>query len=329
MSSIFSIASSSLHILNGDVGLSRRQKEWWFRLNRVNNGLPCLSPPAWAERSHFECTPTDLEWQRAGFMSSPSRALSNLFWMRLPWRAMQRELGHLKLVDLGCGTGTYAESLDLWSENRLVGYRGLDVVTFPQWETHANCSMPVEFKVCPATRVVEALNHDVTMLISQSSLEHIVEDVTFFKHVAKYVKRLNRPFLQVHHVPAPACIRLYPLHGIRQYGLRPLARIARLFSGFSTCSLVALGGRHSNALHFDAITDSHFGGGGDQRQKLGSDYVRRLKESLITDMRYPDTDPSFYVLLIQSHFDAAIFHDMQKRKRPECARPVRLPSPVA
>src|SRR5262245_57955307 len=94
---------------------------------------------------------------------SPSRALSDLFWMHLPWEALERELGGLRVFDLGCGTGEYALHLQRWSGGRVARYTGLDQRAHPRWAELSRTDLSINFAVGDIERLGRYIPPDATL----------------------------------------------------------------------------------------------------------------------------------------------------------------------
>ena len=102
--------SSSLHRLNADVGLGKWKRRIWYALNWLNNAfLPNLASSK-LEISRFAPRLSEAEWESLPAKQSPSRALSDLFWMKLPWGRMQAELGELHMLMQAAARGTMARA---------------------------------------------------------------------------------------------------------------------------------------------------------------------------------------------------------------------------
>ena len=137
------------------------------------------------------------------------------------------------------------------------------------------------------------------MFVSQSALEHFDDDLVFFDQIRDFVASTRGPVIQIHLVPSQACLRLYLLHGVRQYTPRTLSRATRLFPDGGV-ELYALGGRESNRLHFEFITKPLLIQKRDLRDERPDDYDRRRFQALEADLREPSRSPAFWALVIHS-----------------------------
>src|SRR5439155_3691860 len=93
---------------NGDGHLRADQRAAYLVLNAVDNLFPHRHHDAGLKVAHFQCAGASSRLGELPGTPSPSRAMCDLFWMHLPWPAMERELGPLRILDLGCGSGEYA-----------------------------------------------------------------------------------------------------------------------------------------------------------------------------------------------------------------------------
>ena len=233
---------------------------------------------------------------------SPSRAWSDLFWMHLPWDAFERELGPIRVLDLGCGSGQYGVRLQSWSGERIAHYGGLDVQADPRWRELSSRFPFIECRAGDVGQLDGLIPTGTNLIVSQSALEHVADDVRVLDQIHAYAHRSGRPLLQVHLVPSAACLGLYLWHGYRQYTPRALSAITARFADCSERLLVGLGGRACNALHWRFITwPVLIRRTADPRATRPAEYRRALAAAMAADIRAPQRSPSFYALLIHSN----------------------------
>ena len=60
-------------------------------------------------------------------LTSPSRKLSDLFWINQNWCELENNLGTINVCDIGCGSGNYYIKLKKYSNNKINKYKGLDI----------------------------------------------------------------------------------------------------------------------------------------------------------------------------------------------------------
>ena len=305
--------STSLHQLNADRRLSTIAKAAYVTLNWFNNRLPfAFRDPALTIRD-FACPDLATAWRDVPPVASPSRALSDLFWQTLPWTAIREELGDIHIFDVGCGSGNHGPRLFAWANNQIASYTGTDARRRDQWPALEAGDARLRFSVSHAQNVRGIIPAGTNMFMSQSALEHFDEDLGFFEQLRDYVRATHGPILQVHLMPSAACLRLYRLHGVRQYTPRTLSKITRLFEPDAYAVLYRLGGQACNRLHYEFITRPLLiRRTGDRRSEQPEEYNRRLFDAIADDMRHPQPSPDFYALVIHSHPLRRVFDGSQR-----------------
>jgi SAM-dependent methyltransferase len=297
--------TTSIHRLNADRRLpfGPAGKLAWLVLNRVNNVRPYASLDARLQIHDFQCD--DVGARAATFPAaiSPSRMLSDLFWMSLPWSGIASEVGGpIRVFDIGCGNGEYGQRLLAWSGGRIGEYAGTDVQVPTSWPDDPRMSF-VRAEASTLTAFPAAAN----LIMSQSTIEHIDDDLRFFQHVRDHVQARAQPTLQVHLCPSAACLSTYLWHGVRQYTPRTPSRTTTLFDDCALW-LFRLGGRACNRLHFHFVTGPHFlWRTGDRRLKEPAEYQVRLRRAVSEDMSEPQPSPAFYALVIHTHPRSQLF----------------------
>jgi len=230
-------ATARRHLLNGDGHLGPAQRVAYLLLNARRNRLPYSHVDSELTIVDFHCAMALERLDELPGTPSPSRALSDLFWMHLPWQRMVRELGPLHVLDLGCGSGQYGERLPRWSEGRIVRYVGVDLEAHRDWPRLVSNRSSVEFHAGNIEDIDRLMPADTNVIVSQSAMEHVTNDMRVFEHVHAYAHRAGRPLLQIHLLPSAACLWLYLWHGYRQYTPRRLTPITTLFAtARSVCS---------------------------------------------------------------------------------------------
>ena len=328
--------STSLHVLNADNGLSKPKLLLYWGLNLLNNNI--LPNATDLRPRQFVADISDQEWHSIPKEYSANRRLSDLFWMKLPWNRIAEELGKIHIVDAGCGTGEYGVKIKAWAQGRLDSYLGMDLHPSCNWN-HLQAENPkVAFKVLDSANIRAAVPPEANFFMSQAAIEHFesdrtysvnpskldpgssnfrqlghclsdfrrvhricTSDLTFFQQIREIILRDNRPAIQLHMFPSSACLRLYPVHGIRQYTPRTVAKIAALFEPFSEVDLFSLGDSACNALHWQAITKPTFQKKPTLPESDLDAYVARLRNAVRKDMNKPARSPHFYALAIASN----------------------------
>jgi SAM-dependent methyltransferase len=290
--------STSIHGMNADKGLSLPQKLLWFSYNWLNNLFPNAGTHGLAIRD-FVADISERNWSRTNTESKPSRRLSDLFWLHLPWKLMKAELGQINVLDTGCGSGDYGTILQSYSEGSIASYTGLDISRHDNWSALTSAHPDFRFHTADSSNMSEYFPDDANLFISQSAIEHFEHDLRYFEQIREFARNKKKSIMQVHLFPSPACLRLYLLHGVRQYTPRTISKAAHLYR---------LGGRECNRLHWEYFTKPLF------LQKIGvrrriktQEYDGRLRQAILADNDKPHRQPSFYALVIHSNWSTRIF----------------------
>ena len=294
---------TSIHRLNADRGLGYLQSILYLILNWVNNLGPSLSVDPGLEIRNFFCKDMEIKWLQLFKTSSPSRKLSDLFWLNLPWNHIKAELGNIHILDTGCGSGNLGPRLMDWSGHTISSYMGTDITEHQNWEVLRKKDKRLHFVSVGADHLLHHIPDKVNFILSQSAIEHFDHDLTYFLQIKEYIHRHQNPVIQVHLIPSSACLRLYRLHGTRQYTPRTISKITRLFDGFSFKVLFNLGGETCNSLHYEFIVKS----GKDLRDLKTQEYDWRSMEAIQYDMANPNRNPAFYALVIHSNWKKKLF----------------------
>ncbi|KGF72877.1 hypothetical protein DO97_03975 [Neosynechococcus sphagnicola sy1] len=293
--------STSIHGLNADRGLRLWQQPLYWLLNWVNNRRALADLDPHLQLRDFRPRHWQMVWPTLPLTSSPSRKLSDLFWVTLPWDALRQELGAIHVVDIGCGSGGYGDRLWHWSQQQISSYTGLDPYPHPHWSILKQQYPSFQFHQVAAQSILEVIPDQANFLISQSALEHIEADLTLFRQIHDWIARRHRPILQIHLLPSRACLQLYGYHGIRQYTPRTVSQISQLFQPPNEAFLFSLGGMACNRVHREFIPLPYPAGEGDRRQQFPQVYDQQLRAAIAADMQTPQASPTFYALVIHSH----------------------------
>jgi hypothetical protein len=296
--------STSFHGINADKPLPAYKKALYLFLNYWNNSFAYRRLDPRLNIKDFDAKDFKKTWYKIPETSSPSRRLSDMFWMSLPWADIQENLGSIRILDTGCGSGKYGDNLTEWSGNRIHNYLGLDIEANKKWPALMKKHDFFKFKELRASEIFNHIPKDTNFFMTQSAIEHFDHDLTYFKHVNDYIQARKKPTVQVHIFPSQACLLLYLLHGVRQYTPRTISKITNLFDESSEATLFRLGGKHANKLHYDFVTKPlFFLRQGDLRNQKPKAYAKALQKAIRNDLKRPQKSPAFYALVIQSFFD--------------------------
>lgn len=300
MIKILSKKSSSIHGLNADDQLSRFWQKLYFILNRWNNRKPLSNVDSNICINYFRNIDASLENVNK---RSPSRYMSDLFWKQLDWNKLEKGLSELKLMDLGCGKGGYLEYWTSCSSNRIKNYIGFDIKRRESWIELEKKYPFASFQEHQASAFKKSDLDNSNILFSQSVLEHIDDDVYFFKKLSSYLKKRKEPFVQIHLAPTTSGLEKWRLHGVRQYTPRTISRITKLFPNCKI-DLLAMGGETSNKVHLDYITYPLASKRIDFRDTKEVEYENKVKEAITFDLNSESIEKaSFLALIIQHNCD--------------------------
>ena len=300
--------SSSIHSLNADTGLSQWKRRLWYFLNWINNSIF----PNWkSNRLAVRKFVPDLKaefWEQTAPKSSPSRALSDLFWMQLPWQRIHSTLGEIRILDTGCGSGRYGIELQQYSRDRIAAYTGLDEYPHEDWSVVMKEHPFITLRQADSAQFESLIPSDANLFVSQSAIEHFPEDLVYFSQLQDFIRGHQRPTLQIHLFPSAACLKLYRYHGVRQYTPRTVSMIANLFAD-SRCNLFVLGGESCNRLHSDYITKPVLVDRRDDRRNSETgeyriDLMKAINSDAIANNN--ENNASFYALVIETKIEPCL-----------------------
>jgi SAM-dependent methyltransferase len=236
----------------------------------------------------------NLELKKEINLKSPSRFLCDKFWETKMSDLIDCKKG-ITILEVGCGSGTYGSHFNNILGSKLIKYIGVDLYSFDEWDSFGN---KFEFHKLNSKDIYESIKHlKIDLIVTQSAIEHFDEDLTFFKGLKKY-KDNNPKTKQLHLFPARKGIYLYLFHGVRQYNLRNINKIAKIFN--FNIELYAMGSLILNFLHLIFITMPVLFLRVDLRSKFPKTYsllLRRCMQSkFLNNSKY---NTVFYALFIK------------------------------
>ena len=273
-----------------------------FPLSWINNSSPNKNVDKNIKIKKFTVDNLDLQLKKINSTASPSRKLCDLFWLNVDWAEMGKTLGEINICDLGCGSGEYYTKIQDYSNHKIHKYCGFDIYEDKNWAKIEAQNKNITFKKYNGTDILEKIPKDTNVIISQSALEHFSEDITVLRQIKTFVKSSQQTIYQIHLVPAVASLPLYPFHGVRQYSLRTISKITRLFSDFSEVVLFKLGDKEGNKVHIKYIKESIFPFLKKKTNKLeNTDYSKVCANAIQKDFDSKNSDfPPFYALTIKT-----------------------------
>lgn len=299
--------SSSFQWLNADNKLNFINKRLWKLFNwTINNYFPNKY-----KGLHLKDFKPEISINNRNSIpekASPSRFLSDLFWMNMDWGYLRTELNEFHVFDTGAGSGKYGIRINEASRG-ISSYFGVDLFAHKEWENLMKEYSFITMKQHGSDNILEIIPNATNIFVSQSAIEHFKYDLSYFQQINQFIERKKEPVIQIHLFPSAACLRLYGLHGLRQYTPRTVSSIVELFNDkghYST--LYNLGGKNCNELHYRFITKPLIDSRGreDYRDTRTEEYKLLLVEAIKIDNIKNEPmglcEPSFYALVIQSYF---------------------------
>lgn len=294
--------STSLHNHNADRGLGFFQKFCYLFLNWLNNLFPYSNLDERMEIKHWTGGNWKKEWDKTYPNSSAARKFSDLFWRTLPWLDIQKELGSIHIFDTGCGHGNYSTRIQDGSGGLIASYTGVDAKKRANWDELEAKFPNFHFIESRSNNILSLVPNGTNLFISQSAIEHFDEDLLFFEQISQYIKKFNKPVIQIHLFPGAATLPLYLFHGLRQYTPRTISKITKLLNDSSKFSLYGLGDGASKKLHWKyftwpvLITRKYTKPTFDILQ-----YDKELRKAMESDLKHPNKSPLFWALIIHSN----------------------------
>ncbi len=294
----------SIFSINGDTKLNPFQLCYWFCFNAIRNifhsNLDDNLVVKKAKSSNI------VQFMDVSSNRSPCRRVSDMFWKSLPIEALYKELGKLKVFEVGCGKGNYGLFLSEILGESFEHYIGIDICKSQEWENFEKNRF--SFIEGNADNFISEIK-DSNLIITQSALEHFPNDEQYFDQVLEYASDCNRPIVQIHLMPSAACLRLYLLHGYRQYTPFWISKISKKFGFNSKKILYCLGGLNVNRVHYKYWTKN-----GINNDSVSHLYDQSFRNSLINDnnSQLSVKNTSFYCLVIMHNVSDKFYEKFLK-----------------
>lgn len=288
-----SLRSTSWLAIDGDRRLGPVARVGYLAGNALRNALSRAPGGLALERFAGAATPADEA------APSPSRLLCERHLASIGLEGFAAAAGGLRMHEMGCGSGR-AGRLASAAAGSPIRYRGFDVARRSAWDE----PMPgASMAVFDGEDFAGTIAPDDNFFFSQSAAEHIPADLAYFEAVARACARAPGPTLQVHYLPAAACLRLYLFHGLRQYPAAALRRIAALQAPDARSAAVALGGPACADVHWRWITLPMIRRRPDRRAADPRGYARELAAAIASDASAPPGKAMFWAFVVRRGLD--------------------------
>ena len=309
------LKSSSFYLLSADFRLPFKKKIYWFFFNFINNNLPPKFPfnTDFIKIKNFRPKLFEEDWNVLEKNVSPSRMLCDLFWKKLNWNLLKKELSEINIFDTGCGEGKYGLILNNFAKG-IDSYKGVDTSQCDDWEKLSKEFPFLSYKQQKADNITDDIPLNTNVFVTQSAIEHFKYDIEYFRQLKNFIKKNKRNTVQIHIFPAPPSLWIYLLHGFRQYNFRSISKIINIFDDHdnkSYSTLFKLGGNASNLVHLKYVTYPKIiktAGIKSFRDLNPKKYFEIAKNSILKDLRNENfKNCSFYALVIHSNYRNKIF----------------------
>ena len=272
-------------------------------INRLLYFYQCLRDHR--KGSNYPCEifkPSLLKLDIDTFAKTPTRLLCNAFWNSINYKNLKKKIeSDFNFFDIGCGSGSYGGFFKKLAGENFSSYTGLDI--------YKNSNYPKEFNhiISKAEKIYQYIEKKTNFVISQSALEHIEKDVYVIEETTRKLIENNKPFIQIHMVPASKCLWLNLWHGYRQYSKKNLSQILHNFKKkFNLNALIVpIGGNYSYWTQLRYITipvyftklifkNKQFAW---QKQK---NVEKKIIESVSKELDCKQENPLFWAIIITS-----------------------------
>ena len=237
---------------------------------------------------------------------SISRKLCGVFWSNIDWKKITLHIGKLNINEIGCGDGQYFKK-EISIKNKFIQkYNGFDVKSFKNWKKYKNKKFVFrKFNGYSFNKVISKNNN---LFISQSCLEHVKDDLSFFHEIKKKANQTKKKIILMHCIPNSFCLFSYLTHGFRQYNIQNLNKIAKIF-GNKKLFVVKLGNFYLNIEHLKKTTFPLIFKKENLMPKQNKNYYSTINKLLIKNQNSSYFFSSFAVII-----GFLNFHEREKQK---------------
>ncbi len=182
---------------------------------------------------------------------SISRKLCGIFWKNINWKFITEHIGKLNINEIGSGDGNYFKNDVSINHKYIKKYYGFDVKNFKNWKNLKNRIFI--YKKFNGNNFKKIINKDNNLFLSQSCLEHVKNDLSYFNEIKKKANLTNKKIILIHCIPNSFCLFTYLTHGFRQYNIENLNKISKIL-GDNNLFVVKLGNIQLNIEHLKKTT---------------------------------------------------------------------------
>lgn len=293
-----SSASNYLENISGDKRLNIFKKIYWIVICLLNYVLSFINTKD--PRIDLIKFRKNIKSNLIKKNESPSRILSDIFWLTLPWNEIKKILKKkISIIEVGCGDGRYGFFLKKILKKNFKNYIGIDINRKKSWNKKNN---EIIFKNADCYQIGKFLNNK-NLIITQSALEHFKYDLKFFQNIKKKIPS-KKKVIQIHLIPSYSSLFTYLCHGYRHYNLNTISKITEIFHKNCQIKLFTLGSLKLNWFHFRNITlnkKDYL-----KQKNINSNYFKKLNLIINENIKSKKKSlPNFYALII--------FHNFKKK----------------
>lgn len=152
----------------------------------------------------------------------------------------------INMIDFGCGRGHYSVLFKKNMRGKEYNYLGIDISRYSEWELYKNHQVGFVRQKAPFQY---SAGEKVNFIFSQSSLEHVANDID----VLLWLARIFPQARQLHLVPAPISGFNYLAHGHRRYSYSELLSVTKKIN--RKIDIVPIGGNFCFNIYFSYYKD--------------------------------------------------------------------------
>ena len=282
--------SSSFININGDIKQNKLSILFYIIINLIQNIYYSL----YFKKFKFINFNPKIKKYNFNNQQSISRKLCGIFWSNINWKQITLHIGKLNINEIGSGDGQYFKN-EISIKNKFIQkYNGFDVKNFKNWKKINNRKFV--FKKFNGYSFNKIISKDNNLFISQSCLEHVKNDLSFFREIKKKANQTNKKIILMHCVPNSFCLFTYLTHGFRQYNIENLNKIGEIL-GNKKLFVVKLGNFSLNVEHLKKTTFPLILKKENLMPKQNKNYYLKINKLLIKNKKSSYFFSSFAVII--------------------------------